>query len=330
MGGPITITLLTSGAGANAGFRLLNNASGIAGNPSAPLTLDGNNHSAGIAVQVAPGTASFTSSLSNVTIQNTLGDAIRVTNGTLTIGGGVVASGSSADGLHITGGSVNINNASGTQTIFTGNASVGIEATGLGAVSVTGTPGTPVPSNSGTVLTSFNGTGIHIQQTAGASLTLNSLTGLVAWGSGTRDALFQAGSRVQVRNSVFGAGPEGIRISTGAGGTAAQNNDISTIDLGTAFSFGGNYLQTPNASNGHHANVGVCLVLAAAQATQTLQVAGDFMTTGANPGVLVNCATTAGTVGKAANCNANPATTVSVGNATPVSTTVTETLSMCN
>ena len=53
------------------------------------------------------------------------------------------------------------------------------------------------------------------------------------------------------------------------------------------------------------------------------------MTTGANPGVQLNCATGAGTVGKAANCNANPATTVSVGNATPVTTTVTETLGMC-
>jgi hypothetical protein len=329
-GGPITIALLTSGALANAGFRLLNNASGIAGNPAAPLTLDGKNHTTGIAIQVNPATATFTSSISNVAIQNTNGDGIRVVTGVSTIGAGVVVSGSNADGLHITGGTVTITNAAGTQTSFNSNA-IGIEATGLGSVSITGTPGTPTPSNSGTVVASFNTTGIHIQQTAGAAgLVLNNINGLVAWGSATRDALFQGGSHIQVRNSVFGAGPEGIRINAGAGGTAAQQNDISTIDLGTAVSFGGNYIQTPNSANGHHANLGICLTLAANQAAQTLLAAGNFMTTGANPGVQLNCATAAGTIGKAVNCNANPATTVSVGNATAVTTPITETLSMCN
>jgi hypothetical protein len=329
-GGPITITLLASGAGANAGFRLLNNASGIAGNPAAPLTLDGANHTTGIAIQVNPLTATFTSSISNVTIQNTNGDGIRVVTGVSTIGAGVVVSGSNADGLDVRGGTVTISNAAGTQTSFNSNVN-GIEATGLGSVSVIGTPGTPTPSNSGTVVASFNTTGIHIQQTAGAAgLVLNNINGLVAWGSGTRDALFQGGSHIQVRNSVFGAGPEGIRINAGAGGTAAQQNDISTIDLGTAVSFGGNYIQTPNSSNGHHSSVGICLVLAANQAAQTLLVAGNFMTTAAplNQGTLVNCATTAATVSKAVNCNAS--TTVSVGNATAATTPITETLSMCN
>jgi hypothetical protein len=333
-GGPITIALLTAGgANANAGFRLLNNASGIAGDPSAPLTLDGGtNNNAGIAISVAPvaANAAFTSSISNVTIQNTLGDGIRVTNGVLTIGAGVVVTGSSADGLDVRGGSATINNPSGTQTLFTHNA-IGILAQLTGSVNVIGTPGTPVPSNSGTVVTSFNTTGLEIAQTVPVATTAtNSINGLVSWGSGTRDALFDAGSRIQVRDSVFGAGPEGIRIATGAGGTAAQNNDISTIDLGTTSSFGGNYIQAPNALNGHHANVGICVALAANQATQTLLAAGNFLTTGANPGVEINCATTAGTVGKAANCNANPATTVSIGNTTAATTTVNETLSMCN
>jgi hypothetical protein len=311
----------------------LNNGSAISGDPAAPLILEGNNTS-GIAIQVSPGTSTFTSSVSNVSIFRTAGDGIRVTNGALTIGGGVVVSstfGANASGLRVTGGTATINNPSGTQTLFTFNGRYGIEVTGLGAVNVVGTPGAPVPSANGTVLSTFNtNEGIFIQQTAmNAGRPLNDIDGLVAWGNGPRDARFRGGSRVKVRNSVFGSGPEGIRIDTGGGGaTAADNNNISQIDLGTATDFGKNWIQMPNGSLGFHSTAGICLVLAGLQAAQNLSAAGNHLTAAGNPGAQLDCSTAGGAVFTSSNCNAN--TRVSFGNATPVTTTITRDFSMCN
>ena len=145
-GGPVTLPVP-----AGTLFQLNNPASAISGGGSAaPLVLDGINHAGGTAILVSPGASTSTSSISNLTIKNTNSDGIRVTAGTLTVGAGVVVSGSNADGIDVTGGAANINNASGTQTLFTNNASYGIEVGTLGSVSITGTPGS-VPSNSGTV-----------------------------------------------------------------------------------------------------------------------------------------------------------------------------------
>jgi hypothetical protein len=243
------------------------------------------------------------------------------------VSGTTTANGS---GLRVTGGTATIANPSGTQTLFTFNGRYGIEVTGLGGVTIVGTPGAPVPSANGTVLTSFNSNeGIFIQQTAGAAnRALNDISGLVAWGNTARDARFRGGSRVKVRNTVFGAGAEAIRIDTGGGGTAAQNNDISQIDLGTGTDYGRNVIQVPNGSLGFHANAGICLVLAGAQPAQNLNATGNYMTTAGNPGTQLDCSTTGGTVGAATNCNAN--SRVSFGNATPVTTTITRDFAMCN
>jgi hypothetical protein len=89
------------GAGNAGAFQLMNNGSSINGNPAAPLTLDGNSAAtSGIAVLVSPAAANagFTFAVANVTIRNTGGDGIRVTNGTLNVGAGVVQSSSAADG----------------------------------------------------------------------------------------------------------------------------------------------------------------------------------------------------------------------------------------
>jgi len=223
------------------------------------------------------------------------------------------------DGLRVTGGTATINNPSGTQTLFTFNGRFGIEVTGLGGVSVVGTPGAPVPSANGTVLTTFNSNeGIFIQQTAGggAARALSDINGLVSWGNTNRDARFRGGSRVRVRNSVFGAGAEGIRIDTGGGSAnAADNNDISGIDLGIGSNYGKNYIQMSNGILGFHLNVGICFVLAGVQPAQNLNATGNFLTTAGNPGTQLDCSTAGGTVFSSTNCNAN--SRVSFGNATP-------------
>src|SRR5205085_6092608 len=113
----------------------------------------------------------------------------------------------------------------------------GIETSGNGTVTITGTPGSPVPSANGTVLLAFNTqAGLRIGPTAfGAAGTagLNDVNGVVAWGNTNRDMIVLAGSKFRLRNSVLGAGPEGIRITNNAGNTDA-GNDISQVDLGTA------------------------------------------------------------------------------------------------
>jgi hypothetical protein len=156
---------------------------------------------------------------------------------------------------------------------------------------------------------------------------LNDINGVVAWGNTNRDMMILAGSKFRLRNSVLGAGPEGMRIDNNSGDTDA-GNDISQIDLGTAANFGNNYIQMPNGSLGFHTSAGICLTLQGGHPAQNLFAAGNVMTTAGNPGTQVDCATTSMTVSKGANCNANARW--SVGNASGASTTITYVLSMCN
>jgi hypothetical protein len=129
-----------------------------------------------------------------------------------------------------------------------------------------------------------------------------------------------------MRNSVLGAGPEGIRLTNN--GNADAGSDISQLDLGTAVSFGNNYIQMPNGSLGFHTNAGICVVLQGVHPAQNLFAAGNRMITAGNPGTQVNCAAAAATVSKGANCAAN--SRWSVGNATPGTTPITNVLNMCN
>jgi hypothetical protein len=325
-GGPITITLLTTAAGNPAGIRLLNNNSAVSADAQYPLILDGNNHNAGLGIQVATGVTTNTFSISNVTVQNTNGVGIRVNGGTVTIGGGVVVSGSNSDGLFVNGGVANITNASGTQTLFTGNAQYGIEVGATGSVNVTGTPGAPVPSNNGTVIANFNTqAGLRVAQTPGGTGALCSINGLVSWGNTNRDMLLQGGSKVKLRNSVLGTGPEGIRIQNNG-----TSNDISQIDLGTGADPGNNWIQTPNGASGFHANAGICIVMQQNQGALTLNAGGNRFINAGNPGTQLNCATGTGTVTTNTTCTGR----VSIGNATTpgaiTPTVITNVLTMCN
>ena len=322
-GGPIDIALPANASANNpSGFRLLNNGSAINGNPAAPLSLNGNGMS-GIAIQVAPGTSTFTSSIANVTVTASRGDGIRVTAGTVSIGAGVVITGSTNSALRVTGGVVNLSNPAGTQTLFAGNQQSGIWVSGTGSVNVVGTPGAPVPSNNGTVIASFNGVaGIRLEQAVGGAGLVNSIDGVVAWGNTSRDLLVYGGSKLKLRNSVLGAGPMGVQIAS-LGASAAQN-DLSAIDLGTMAEPGRNYLQVPNGALGRHSSAGICVQIAGGQADQTVQAAGNFFATSGNPGTQLNCATGGGTVGVATNCNNG----ISFGETT--TTVITPVFSMCN
>jgi len=323
-GGPVTINVAQLGAGNPGGFRLRNNGSGIAGDPAAPLTLNGQGNTSSIAIVIDPTVATNTASVSNVAITNTLGDGIRVIAGAVTIGGGVVVTGSTNNGLRITGGNVTINNTSGSVTSFSSNLQHGIYASALGSVSITGSPGAPLPSNNGTVLVDFNSAaGIRLEQTVGGAGALNNIDGVVAWGNSNRDILVYGGTKLKLRNSVLGAGPTGLTIANL--GVSAAQNDISAIDLGTAADYGRNYFQVPNGALGRHSNSGICVQLATAQATQNVNAAGNFFTTTGNPGTQLNCATGGGTVSTAANCTGGVSFGVNSG-----TTAITHDFNMCN
>ncbi len=327
-GGPITITLATPGVNNPGGFRLNNNGSGITGGAGAPLVLDGNNHpvNGGIAIEVSPGTATFTSNVSNVTIQNTNGDGIRVTAGTLTVGAGVVVSGSNQDGIRISGGAANINNPAGAQTLFTGNAQHGIEVSGLGSVSVTGTPGTPIPINSGTVVASGNTTaGIRINQTpGGAGLVTNNINGLVAWGNTNYGMRLFGGSLVKVRNSILlGNLQYGVIVG---GNNVASGDDVTKLDLGKAGDPGKNWIQTPVGAAGANANGGLCVALANCTGaclggmgtiTENVSAEGNEMVSTTN--TQADCSTSTATVTKG-GCGAQRSDGINA--ATNVTTTV--------
>jgi hypothetical protein len=333
--GPITI-LLPAPAPATAvgnvtGFRLVNAGSGIAGNPSAPLTLDGVAHQSGIAILAAPAAGSAVT-LSNVTIQNTGGHAINVTGGTLNIGAGVVVTSAGTpavtrDGLLVSGGIANVTVPAGqAQTSFSNNTLHGIEVSGLGSVNVTGVAGAPIPSNNGTVIAANNTTaGLRINQTVGAAnLALSTITGLVAWANNNYGARLFGGSKVKIRSSVFGANAiDGILVSN-SGGTAA-GNDLTAINLGAVGDPGLNYLQTPLGALGTNLTAGLCVGMSGGMGALTLNAAGNELVSTA--GAQVNCSTTAATVTKAATCTTHN----SIGGATAAAgTTVTIALSLCN
>ncbi|HEY4393475.1 MAG TPA: hypothetical protein VGP64_05415 [Polyangia bacterium] len=340
---PITIptnTTLTSSSGAvtitvpSGGtlFQLNNNASAISGGAGAALVLDGAGHTGNFAILNSPGTSTFTSSVSNLTIQNTNNDAIRVSAGTLTVGAGVTLTGSNQDGIRILGGAANINNLSGAETLFSSNTRFGIEVGTLGSVSISGTPGS-IPSNSGTVVASGNtAAGIQINQTpGGAGLVTNSINGLVSWGNADDGMRLFGGSLVKVRNSVFLGNGVQNGVSTArygvivSGANVASGDDVSKIDLGKAGDPGKNWLQTPLSAVGNNTGGGLCVALSnctgaclggMGSITETVSAEGNEMVS--TGGAQVDCsastsAITRGTCGNGRSAGVNTATNVVPG-----------------
>ena len=147
-------------------------------------------------------------------------------------------------------------------------------------MNVTGTATVP-PTGNGTVVTSLNTlAGLRINQTPGGAGALGTITGLVSWGNSSDGARLFGGSKVKIRNSVFGASTRyGVLVGndTSGSGTAAQRLDVSAIDLGTMVGsdWGNNWLQTPTISLGRNTQTGLCVNLGANTATGTVRADGN-------------------------------------------------------
>ena len=300
--GPILLTLPPSvdpSFSNIAGFQLAGDRASITPDPSAPLTIDGSMNTSGIGVGIAPGVGN-SASMSYVTVQDTGGHGISVTNGTLNMGQGVtvLAAGSAAkrrDGLNISAGTVHISVASGqAATSFLNNTQHGIYVTGTGVLDVLGVPVTaPAPNGQGTVVVSGNFlAGIRIFEAPGGPRS--TLDGLVAWANPSSGLRIYGGSSLKVRNSIFLAnGTNGVYVTAYDG--SAAGNDLSRLDLGTGSDPGHNTLQ---ASLGSNPDVtGVCVSMAAGRGALTLEAAGN---TFAGP---IDCSLSADAIVRAGTCS---------------------------
>ena len=226
-----------------AGFQLGGDQAAITPDPSAPITIDGASQTSGIGIGVSPGSGKA-ASLSYVTVQNTGGHGIAVSNGTLAIGQGVTVTGAGTalkrrDGLNIAGGLVNIMVTSGqAPTAFNNNTQHGIYVTGAGVINITGFPVTvPAPNGQGTVVANGNAlAGLRIFEAPG-NAAFSTVNGLVAWQNAQNGLRLYGGGKVKVRNSVFLANVlNGVYVTPYEANAAG--NDLSQLDLGTALGSG--------------------------------------------------------------------------------------------
>jgi hypothetical protein len=279
-GGPISLLLNAAGSG----FTLAGDGASLTPITAAPLAIDGNAHTSGVAISIAPG-AGKAAALSNVSVKNTGDDGIAVTNGTVSVGPGVTVTSAGhatatgrASGLNVTGGVVTIAVPAGqTPSTFNGNTLHGIEVTLLGVLNVTGVPVTdPNITGAGTVVASGNSrSNIYIAQTPGMAPSVGTIDGAVGWNSTNNSGLeIVAGSQVKVRNSVLLNNAQNGVIITGADATAA-GNALGGIDLGVAAGFGHNVLQATVASTDQNAGAGICIMLNMNAGAQTLNAAGN-------------------------------------------------------
>jgi hypothetical protein len=300
--GPIRMNLPPASDTVFGGFRLVGDQAVIAPDAAAPLTIDGNGNSSGIGIGVSPG-AGKTASISYVTVQNTGGNGIGVTSGTLNILQGVTVTnaGTSSkhhDGLNVSGGIVNIIGAAGQATIsFSNNSEHGIYVTGSGVLNVSGVPVTaPAPNGQGTVIANNNAfDGLEIFEGPGAA-GQSVIAGLVAWGNTKHGIQLFGGEKVKVRSSVLLNNKQNGLFLTSADTTAASN-DLGGINLGTAGDPGLNQLQASLGSNADLA--GLCVAMAASQGALPLAAEGNVFS---GP---TDCTTSTNTVARSASCTNN-------------------------
>jgi hypothetical protein len=284
------------------GFRLVGDQAVIAPDPSAPLTIDGTANTSGIGIGVSPGNGK-TASISYVTIQNTGGTGIAMTNGTLNIFQGVTVTNAGSttkhhDGLNVSGGTVNISVSVGqASTSFSNNTQHGIYVTGTAVVNVSGVPVTsPAPNGQGTVMANNNGfDGLEIFESAGAAAQ-SQVLGLVAWGNAKQGVQVFGGEKLKIRRAVLLNNKLNGLFVTASDATAASN-DLSGIDLGTAGDPGLNQIQ---AALGANADLtGLCVSMATGQGTLSLSAQGNVFS---GP---TDCTTSSNGVMRASSCSNN-------------------------
>jgi hypothetical protein len=278
------------------GFLLHHPASGLSN-----LTVDGTNHTASYGVYVSAG-SDVSTTLASLDVQNMARDGIRVAGtGVLTVSGGVHAtlngtSGNPADGLHVGDQAhAKIVVLSGDAVHFDHNTAHGIYVVAAGSIELSGAPGS---GGAGTITTSFNtAAGLWIEQTPGASVPTNTVTGLVSWANTGNGLRIVGGSAATLRQSyILANGSNGILISTYVNG-GARNNDTSKIDLGstTGPSYGGNTVQAALGGNPNSA-AGICLSLDR-MAGSTLNAAGNIFS---GP---TDCSSSTATLTKNGSCS---------------------------
>jgi hypothetical protein len=314
-------------------IRVTGGGGGVDPDAAAPLTIDGASMSgAGVEFMLA----SDSSKLANTTVLKTGDHGVRVNGGTIALGTGVTiaeAGRTSArrSGLYVLYGTVNVTGSMGAPTVFRENTLHGIEVSGIGSVNVTGTPVVTanVPSGQGTVLSLGNAAAnLMIAQLPGAGANpLNTIDGLVSWGSQGNGIRIHGGSRAKVRNTVsLNNLANGVYVyradATGLG------NDITNIDLGTnnGADAGKNYLQARQGSN-QNAGSGVCIELAAGNGAKTLNVAGNYFAGPDSGTPILDCQVAATSLGAvSASCGNH----TNLGNRTlGVSTPITFNVVMC-
>lgn len=322
--GPIRLNLPASADpnfGNIAGFQLGGDKASIVPDPAAPITIDGALQTSGIGIGVSPGTGK-SAAISYVIVQNTGGNGIAVSNGTLSVGQGVTVTGSGTalkrrDGLNIAGGTVNIVVAAGqAPTAFSSNTQHGIYVTGAGVVNVSGVPVTPA-NGQGTVVADGNFfAGLRIFEAPGAA-ALSTVTGLVTWSNAQNGLRFYGGSNVKVRGGVFlDNGLNGVYITSYDGTTAG--NDLSGLDLGKAGDPGRNQLQAALGSSPDLA--GLCLGMASGQGALSLAAEGNIFS---GP---TDCSSSVATIVHSAVCGGD----VDLGVVPATGTTVTVDVASCH
>jgi hypothetical protein len=250
--------------------------------------------------------STLATAISNVVVRNFTRAGIRVgDSGIVSIGPGTnvhdngSAGTTGASGLYVSGSGMAVvtGNAAGAAIAFNANAENGILVDNGGSVTITG------DGAGGSVQAEQNGIdGLEIRQSI-ASPPNNTITGFLAVNNVHDGARLYAASAATIRGSIFlGNTDNGIQvlpITTAA--TAAGNNDISSIDLGTGAGAGENDLQDTAAPNG---GAGVCVSLAQGQG-QVLAAEGNKWVSSGGAAADVDCSTTAATLSEGASGTVN-------------------------
>ena len=301
------------------GLRFIGTGASLVPAAGARLTIDGSGDTSGNGVVFNMSATGAKATISNVTIQNTGQDGVRVLKGTGVIGPGVTISDAGTatnaqSGVLVTDGTAELHGGNGAdQTIIQNNKEYGISVTGPGEVNVmNGVPDiTPAPNGAGTIIVRGNTAGgVSIAQ-SGTGLRVNDITGLVSWNNKGPGLRILAGSKLKLRKSVLLANAGSGLVVNQTDNTPA-GNDTSGIDLGKAFDAGANVLQMTTAA-GNHPNTesGLCVQLAETQGAHAVSALGNVFSG-------KNCATTAGALTKATACSQQVDLALPMVNGTPV------------
>ena len=238
-------------------------------------------NSSGIGIGVSPG-AGKSASLSYVTVQNTGGHGIAVSNGTLPIGQGVTVTGAGTalkrrDGLNVAGGlgQHHGDQRAGADARSTTTRQHGIYVTGAGVLNITGFPVTvPAPNGQGTVVASGNAfAGLRIFEAPGAAGAEHDQRLRRLAERAERACGSTAARKVKVRNSVFLANVlNGVYVTALRRDGGGQRPVAASIS-GPCRTPGHNVLQAAVGSMPDLA--GLCVAMSPRAGTLTLSARGN-------------------------------------------------------